>query len=510
MKKECAKENINKFKLKKEEKEKLLFINDYLHKCNQSKSNYNLVITIDNMPLKDKNRYVDYITKVVECNGIKNISNGFRQRVNHVKSKSIILFNHDEDDIPWNMKHDTEDFIKLISNFFMNKNIVIITSSIPLDELDIYNNSDLLNIMPHVSFHGEYSESEEYRKLIYKYKHNNIDYEIKLDDFNKIVNSIQDNNYVKNYRISDYLYEYSIINSLNKKGVNIETFDNLLNTEENTDKDNTKDAIDINELVGLDNVKEELKKLFNYVNFIKEHNIDREETYLNMFFLGNPGTGKTMVASIIANKLYELGFIEKNEVVKVIPTDLIGEYVGHTKRKVRDILTKAKGKLLFIDEAYLLYNDSYKGGNNPFMEEAIVELLKYLEDVNNITIFAGYKDEMMKLYQTNPGLKSRIYKEIIFDDYSIDELYHILEKDLNKKGFSIQGIHKQIIEKYINRIKKEKSFGNARSMKQLAQKLIINHANNYANKRTLEELIITKNDIPSEVIENKKEMGFGE
>ena len=507
MKKESAKDMIFKFRLRKEDKEKLLFINDYIEKANNHKTNYNLVITIDNMSLRDIDRYLNYLTKIVEKNGIRPI-NYFEKRRREIPQKQLVWYEYNSEDVTWDMKRYSENVMKSISKMLAQNNIIVITYSTSLEELDAFSD-ELLKYLPHVSFHGEYIESEEYRKLIYKYKHNNVSCDINLDDFNKVVNSIEDNDYVKNYRISDYLYNYSTINSLNNI-VNIDTFDGLLEKEDNKIKKDSKEKIDLNELIGLYNVKDELNKLFHYVEFLKEHNINRDGTYLNMFFLGNPGTGKTMIANIIADKLYELGFIKENKVVKVIPTVLIGEYVGQTRRKVRDILDKAKGKILFIDEAYLLYNGSYKNGNNPYMQEAIVELLKYLENVNNITIFAGYKDEMMKIYQTNPGVKSRIYKEIIFDDYSIDELYHILEKDLNKKGFSIQGIHKQFIEKHIDKMRKEKSFGNARSMKQLAQKLIINHANNYANKNTLEELIITKNDIPSEVIENKIEMGFGE
>ncbi len=509
MRKESAEEMIEKFRLRKEDKEKLFFISDYIEKANEHKTNYNLVITIDNMPLRDIDKYLNYLTKVTEKNGIR-IINYFERHRREIHQKQLVWYEYNSEDVPWHMQRDSEDVMKSISKMLSHNNIIVITSSTSLEEVDSFH-GDLLKYLPHVSFHGEYIESEEYRKLIYKYKHNNVSYDIKLDDFNKVVNSIGDNDYVKNYRISDYLYNYSTINSLNKNIVNANTFDGLLTKEDNeSSKNDSKEKIDLNELIGLQNVKDELNKLFHYVEFLKEHNINRDGTYLNMFFLGNPGTGKTMIANIVADKLYELEFIKENEVVKVIPTDLIGEYVGQTRRKIRDILDKAKGKLLFIDEAYLLYNGGYKNGNNPYMQEAIVELLKYLEDVNNITIFAGYKEEMMKIYQTNPGIKSRIYKDIIFDDYSVVELYHILEKDLNKKGFSISGIHKPFIEKYINKMKEDKSFGNARSMKQLAQKLIINHANNYANKNTLEELVITRSDIPNDIKETKVEMGFGE
>ena len=149
-----------------------------------------------------------------------------------------------------------------------------------------------------------------------------------------------------------------------------------------------------------------------------------------------------------------------------------------------------------------MYNPNYKAGNNPFMEEAIVELMKYLEDPKNIVIFAGYTKQMRKLYDANPGLKSRIYKEIEFNDYTKDELYKILSNDLNKQGLTIDKNNKKDIINYINYLKKDKNFGNARSMLKLSQELIMNHANLNNNS-----LVITKEDLPK-YKDDIKEMGF--
>ena len=191
----------------------------------------------------------------------------------------------------------------------------------------------------------------------------------------------------------------------------------------------------------------------------------------------------------------------QNKITEITPNDLTGEYVGHNKKNTKRILEQAKDGLLFIDEAYQLYSTTYKNGNNPYMEEAIVELLKYLEDPKNIVIFAGYTAEMKKIYNANPGIKSRIYGEIIFDDYNDDELYKILEQDLSKKGITINKTSKTKIMNYIKTIKQQKNFGNARTMKQLSQTLIMNHAN---KSKTL---IIDETDLPKiEKIKNR--MGF--
>lgn len=503
---------INGFKLRKEDKDKLVFLSKCIDEAKKTKENYNLAITIDNMPIQYINKYMNCIMKVLKENGITNVVNIDSTRDLRNCCKKIALINFDSDEMSYNLRNSFEDLVKVIGRIFSNNNILIMTSSSSLYGYQSINKSNILDVMPRISFEGYFNDVMEYKRLINRYKNNNINYSLTKEEFHEIYNSIFLDDYIQTFRIADYLYDYSTKNYSTKADViNIKTFDKLIIQEDEEKNRENKSVINLDNLIGLNNIKQELNNLFHYVSFLKENNISREGTYLNMFFLGNPGTGKTMVASIIANKLYELGFIKKMEVIKVIPTDLIGEYVGQTKRKIRDILEKAKGKILFIDEAYLLYNNNYKSGNNPFMQEAIIELLKYMEDVHNITIFAGYKEEMKKIYEANPGIKSRIYKELIFEDYDVQELYQILENTLKEKGFNVSNnLDKYYIQEYIKKVRNEKLFGNARSMKQLAQKLIINHANNYANKKTKEKLVITRMDIPVEQKNNVKEMGFGE
>ena len=500
-------ERICRFRINNKDKKKLVFLNNCLEKNN---TNLGLVITIDNMPIRDIDRYKKYVVKVLNQYGYSDVINATDERFEKNKwKKSILLYDFDSEDVPWRLIDKPKALVALFSKVLPNNNIIILTSTTLLDSVDSFKNSNILNNLPLIPFRGDIDEVKEYRSLVKKYKNNNIEFDINLEEFSKIVNEIKKNDYINNYRLSDFLYDYSTKNyfASENKTININSFDKMLN------KDFKEDIpkIDLNSITGLNNVKEEMKKLFCYVDFFKKNNINRDGVYLNMIFLGNPGTGKTMVANIIANKLYELGLIKKNLVVKVIPTDLIGEYVGQTGKKTRNILKEAKGKLLFIDEAYLLCNDKYSGGNNPYMDEAIVELLKYLEDVNNITIFAGYKDEMKKIYKANPGIKSRIYKEILFDDYSINELYKILKEDLREKGFSILKNDQIEIKKYIKSIKNEESFGNARTMKQLSQKMIINHACNCFENSGKDQMIISIKDLPKEGNNKKdKRMGFGE
>ena len=487
-------EMIKKFKVNKEVKEKLLIFNNCLNRKN---SNINVII--DNMSVNDIKKYYGYLKKIIISNNCLNNLVNFSDR-DYFKLKNKIVLIDLDCDLIWKI-YENEDYVnKVLGSYVSNNNIVIIISIDKIDKYDSFKKIDIVTYLPCLLFRGEMDEKKEYNLLLNKYKKNNIECKISRNSFIKIYDNIKNNELVNSLKLSDYLYDYSMKSyNFNKNNVvDIKSFAPIIKI------DNKNENINIDKLIGLDNVKHELNSLFNYAEFLKENHFNQNDTYLNMFFLGNPGTGKTMIANYVADKLYEMGFIKENKIVKVIPTDLIGEYVGHTRRKIRKILDEAKGKVLFIDEAYLLYNGDYKGGNNPFMQEAVVELLKYLENPTNITIMAGYKDKMQAIYKVNPGIKSRIYKEIIFDDYNVKELYQILKNELKEKGLKISSEATLGLKNYIKSIKTTASFGNARSIKQLSQKLIINHVNSMKN-----DFIISENDIPKEEYMVKK-MGFGD
>lgn len=498
---------IKKCNVNKNIKEELLFLSECLEKITSMKNKIAYSIIIDNMPKDEMSKYLREIKNILgKDNVFKKITGYMSLKELERKSNKIFIMDFDDDDLSDRIK-DEEDYLrKYINASLMNNNILIMTSYKPIEKVRSFKKFNIENTYPCVCLHGKISEERVYDKLIRKYKSNKINYQLSREEFHKIFVQVIEMEEMKSLDFTSYIFNYSISKMIfnNKDIIDIHTFDELVKKEI---KDSKKEEIDLKKIVGLSNVKKELNSLFNYASFIKKTNINQNETYLNMFFLGNPGTGKTMVANVIANRLYEMGYLKDSEIVKVVPTDLIGEYVGQTKNAIRKILDNAKGKLLFIDEAYLLYNNNYKNGNNPFMEEAIVELLKYLENPENIVIMAGYKDEMQRIYKANPGIKSRIYKEIIFDDYNEKELYQILNNDLEKKGLKIDIDAKKNIINYIKTIKRDKDFGNARSMIQLSQKLIINHANQRLKK---DNYIITNIDIPKyEKVINKK-MGFGE
>ena len=492
-----------------EMKEQIQLFEDYLERRKNNNSEEVLNIVIENFSKSETDILLECILDIlkewkitddiVTIDDIQNIEN---------YEDSVLLINVDEmDDFQKSWRISSENFIFLLSKCFDKHNSLILTTKKSFHEYEVFAKSNIHSIIPAFHFFKDEDIEEIYDRLIFRFKKGKILYKLSFDDFFNIYQAIHYNDYVIHMDIDYYLYMFAVSSmEYIKSGiVTKDAFSNLLESENNDEENKGSEKISINKLTGLGNVKKEVDSLFHYASFIKDMNINKNNTYLNMFFLGNPGTGKTMIANIIANKLYELGYLNSSEVIKIVPTDLIGEYVGHTKKTIRKILENAEGKLLFIDEAYLIGQTSYSKGKNPFMEEAMIELLKYLEDPSHIVIFAGYQDEMRKLYNMNPGLKSRIYKEIIFDDYSIKELYKILSDDLDKKGMVINKKDKGKFTKYIKEIREDKNFGNARSMLQLSQKLIMNHAN-HCNKEN--KFIIDRNDLPTIEVHNQGKMGF--
>lgn len=491
---------INKLRIRDELKQELIYFNEKITKIKITECKLNFNVIIDERSNEDINILLEYITNILEQQELyKNfISYNNKTEIEKIFDSVIIVndFKILNDRILDNY-HAERDFSDFLNNIKKNNNMLIITCTNKITDNLKKIKKEVFN--PELCIYLKRNSNYElYKELIKLYNDNSIKHNLSYNSFLKLLNSIKNDKY--NIYSIDYLYDYSvkkmILNSSNI--INTKTFKDLITIDSNKKKKRKE------ELIGLDNIKQELDSLYKYLKYIKKNKI-KDDLYLNLFFLGNPGTGKTTVARKYAEKLYKLGVIKENKLIETIPTELIGEYVGQTKESIRKVLKEAQGGVLFIDEAYLLYSNNYSKGNNPYMEEAIVELIKYLEDPKNIVIFAGYPKEMKKIYNANPGIKSRIYKEIVFDDYSNLELYQILEKNINKKKLTIDIKSKNKIIKYINELKKDNNFGNARSMIQLSQKMIINHVNN--NEK---ELLINAKDLPKININNNKiKMGFG-
>ena len=189
-----------------------------------------------------------------------------------------------------------------------------------------------------------------------------------------------------------------------------------------------------------------------------------EPPSLHMCFTGNPGTGKTTVAMRMAEILHRLGYVRKGHLVAVTRDDLVGQYIGHTAPKTREVLKRAMGGVLFIDEAYYLYRPE---NERDYGQEAIEILLQVMENHRDdlVVILAGYKDRMDTFFQSNPGMASRIAHHIDFPDYSVDELQSISGLMLAKMGYRLAPDAEVALREYIARRITQPHFANARSVR---------------------------------------------
>ena len=215
-----------------------------------------------------------------------------------------------------------------------------------------------------------------------------------------------------------------------------------------------------------------------------------------MVFLGNPGTGKTTVARIIANILYNLKYIKTNKLIEVTSKDLVAEYVGQTAPKTNSVIERALGGVLFIDEAYALSSKNDSG--NSYNAEAIATLIAAMENHRDdlVVIFAGYTKEMQDFLDSNSGIVSRIGYTLNFKDYSEDELVDIFKLMTNKAGFVVKDDAIDKLREVIREYKDTKNFGNARFIRNVYEKTVIKHASNTKDKKSIKLLsTITKDDI---------------
>jgi len=208
---------------------------------------------------------------------------------------------------------------------------------------------------------------------------------------------------------------------------------------------------------------------------------------LHMSFTGNPGTGKTTVALKMADILYKLGYIRKNELLTVTRDDLVGQYIGHTAPKTKEVLKKAMGGVLFIDEAYYLYKPD---NERDYGSESIEILLQVMENQRNdlVVILAGYKERMDIFYQSNPGLASRIANHIDFPDYTSEELLQIAQIMLAEQQYKITAEGEKVLLDYITLRKTQPLFANARSIKNAIDRARMRQANRIFESKSNVEL----------------------
>lgn len=420
------------------------------------------------------------------------------------------------------------NFENILCKETLNQNLIL---NIFTDELS-KNNSDLCTII-----YGEKSTMDnilsEYPKL------NNLLFNIKLDidelkledvyrllierlrkteiiseEVEKKIHSYIKATYhqseVKNMEYIKKLYNILILNKnsrfdiMNKNELKAEDVPDVYNVR------NLPEVMkDLNELVGLKEIKGQINDLVALLKFNQKANIDVSKFNLHMMFTGNPGTGKTTVARLISDILYNLGYIEKNKLVEVSAKDLIANYVGQTAGKTFNIMKSAFGGVLFIDEAYSI-TDSQGG----FGDESLSTIIKTMEDYRDrlVIIFAGYKDEMEKFVTGNPGLSSRIGYQINFEDYTVDELIEIFMNLVAKNNLQMEDSAKDRLREIIENSIRVQNFGNARYINNIFQKALVNHAKNVDADEKLDLYKLTEEDLKENLLatsgKSKRPIGF--
>ena len=239
---------------------------------------------------------------------------------------------------------------------------------------------------------------------------------------------------------------------------------------------------ELDSYIGLSAIKKEVKNLINMVTVYqmrRENGLPTTDLSLHMVFSGNPGTGKTTVARLMARIYHALGILSKGQLVEVDRSGLVAGYVGQTAIKTRKVIDSALGGVLFIDEAYALNGRA----ENDFGQEAIDTILKAMEDHRDdlVVIVAGYDGLMDDFIHSNPGLESRFNRFLHFDDYSIEEMMQIFESQCQKGCYEMDGKTREMVKAYLEEANTNSiSFGNARGVRNIFEQILVHQANRLA------------------------------
>jgi probable Rubsico expression protein CbbX len=271
----------------------------------------------------------------------------------------------------------------------------------------------------------------------------------------------------------------------------------VVNLQEEYNKTDIQTIIDNLEadLVGLQPVKARIREIAALLlvdRLRKNLGMEAGNPGLHMSFTGSPGTGKTTVALKMADILYKLGYIRKGHLLEVTRDDLVGQYIGHTAPKTKEVLKKAMGGVLFIDEAYYLYKPD---NERDYGSEAIEILLQVMENQRDdlVVILAGYKDRMDTFYESNPGLASRIANHVHFPDYSPEELVIIAKMMLEEQQYKLTPEAENVLLQYIVLRMEQPLFANARSAKNALDRARMRQANRIFE--TSADQVLTKTDL---------------
>lgn len=472
--------NIDDLLIDNESKELLKKITTYMDNYNDSKRyiNFNLLIKADNEEtinkiiniINNKNNYIknSKVSKI-SFNEIEDLS-----KINEYYNNGIVLYTN----LDKLESTKINKFITLLKEKTTEKVINILSGKKEIIDEFLKNDNDL-------------------EKTYFPYHINGINPE-NIEIFNEIIQNIDNLSEENQTKLLDYVTLSFKNNSLDYPTyrdnlIDYISFNNAVPSIINN-KTNEEILEELNDLVGLKLVKDTINDLINLISLKSKTNNELKinDINLHMVFLGNPGTGKTTVARIIAGILYNLNYIKENKLVEVTSKDLVAEYVGQTGPKTMNVINKAMGGVLFIDEAYSLAS----GNDNSFNKEAIAMLIKAMEDYrdNLVVIFAGYTREMQDFLDSNSGIRSRIGYTFEFADYTEEELIDIFSKFVKKAGFDITNEAIKKVKETIKEHLNDKNFGNARFVRNLFEKIVIKHATNTKNIKNKKDLKTIKEE----------------
>ena len=262
--------------------------------------------------------------------------------------------------------------------------------------------------------------------------------------------------------------------------------------EEIPPKEKIEDLLaELDSYVGMDAIKTEVRSLINMVQVYKlrrEHDLPTTDMSLHMVFSGNPGTGKTTVARIMARVYHSLGILSKGQLVEVDRSGLVAGYVGQTALKTQKVIEKAMGGVLFIDEAYALNGKS----ENDFGQEAIDTILKAMEDHRDdlVVIVAGYTELMDRFIHSNPGLESRFNRFLMFEAYTPEQMVAIFKMQCKKGCYVLAQGTEELVRDFIAEESADDSFGNARGVRNLFEHILVAQNNRLAKMEN-----VTRDDL---------------